>query len=483
MSKTGGVRSHRLVVKDDLDFQQYVKIHHIPKKKSVYIQTDKATYARANTVQIRVFALDLDTKPYQYDAMQIEVKDAVGISRYDRSLDFFDEDRMVFIDSFDIDDDPYFGTWTVHVLVDNEISTVQTFEVKEYVLPRFEAFVTAKKQLTFTEKLNLSVYAKYNFGKYVKGKAKVTAKISGKDTIAKEFSIDNIESAQQLSINTKTDFKITNALRDVVIELGVEFIEELTGQRAFVNETVTISQFFKIKVDRPRQKFKPGFPYDFSVRIFKHDGSIVTTKTTLVNVKARKIEIGDKCTFSKRSVLSNSHKDKSGFLKDGKAKFSFEISKNVKSLTLEIEYLNTRKIMEIGRVVSKSREYMLAELLSPRFVHSFSFCIDFLIDFSLVNSPSVNNRIEVRVHFSGHPSSFKYVVIGRTGILVNDEKLVAKHENYVSIFFQATATMIPEAHVIVFYIQSTGEIIYDQLTIAFENKLPNKVKQRLTSIE
>lgn len=70
---------------------------------------------------------------------------------------------------------------------------------------------------------------------------------------------------------------------------------------------------------------------------------------------------------------------------------------------------------------------------------------------------------------------YHYVVIGRTGIIVNETSQFAADSNN-QLSFQATLWMAPEVQVLIFYFHLTGDVVYDILTIAFENQLRNTVK-------
>lgn len=69
-------------------------------------------------------------------------------------------------------------------------------------------------------------------------------------------------------------------------------------------------------------------------------------------------------------------------------------------------------------------------------------------------------------------TEFHYVVIGRTGITLNETS--AANSNQFK--FRATLWMTPEVQVFIFFFHPTGDVVYDTLTIGFKNQLTNTVK-------
>ena len=70
------------------------------------------------------------------------------------------------------------------------------------------------------------------------------------------------------------------------------------------------------------------------------------------------------------------------------------------------------------------------------------------------------------------------VVIGRNGMVYSITHQLKKDEidqNKLNFDFTATSAMVPTAHVIVYYIQKLGEIVYDQIKIDVIAPQSNKV--------
>jgi Alpha-2-macroglobulin bait region domain len=68
-----------------------------------------------------------------------------------------------------------------------------------------------------------------------------------------------------------------------------------------------------------------------------------------------------------------------------------------------------------------------------------------------------------------------YQVISKEGILVSQQ--VNPNAKIFTIKFNATFAMVPEATLIVYYYRPDGEIVSDRVTLKFENRLHNFVRQ------
>jgi CD109 antigen len=369
LSENPIIQDYKLIVKSGT-FHQTVVIHTITKKCSVLIQSDKAIYKPIDKIQFWVLVLNAETKPYHYKQMTVKITDAVGNVVYDKIVE--KDDEFVFEGDHSITEDPFLGDWVLSVQVDDDPKvTKRTFEVKEYILPRFEVFADTKPFVTLSEqKLIISVYAKYNFGEFVKGKATVTAKVydskfHNKLDYENNFKVKDISAKKSLVINLRQDLKIMTVIRDRIVKLEVVFEEELTKKLMTAEKTVTVRKegSFNIEVQRPQLKLKPGFPYKFKVIVRQPDGSIESRNGTVI-VEAQFFYSQPKCT--RKGSLENEIK---GFEKNierkltfGASNFELQVPQNTSAMTLKITYFDTTKVVNVLRFPSKTREYLEAKV-------------------------------------------------------------------------------------------------------------------------
>lgn len=102
----------------------------------------------------------------------------------------------------------------------------------------------------------------------------------------------------------------------------------------------------------------------------------------------------------------------------------------------------------------------------------------FLTDLS--HSPKIGDTVTILVEGSAQPYELNFIVIGPKGISKHqtfDEEDFNQNDDKLSFefSFKVTNSMAPLAHVIVFYIQGSGEVIYDQLMIEMSSPSTNHV--------
>lgn len=349
----------------------------VAKEYSVLIQTDKAVYKPSDRVQFRVLVLDADTKPYQYKKLEISVADAEEtVVHKEESINM--QKGLVFESELTVPENTFYGNWTITVEVDSQKDslTKQTFEVMEYVLPYFEAFGDTKKFVAIgTGRIDISIYALYNFGEHVKGKAKVTArtydsKFPDRLSNMKTFVINDILTKKPLVINLADDLKISAVIRDIIVKIEIVFEEELTGKKQSKEEIVRVVKDgeYKIEVLRPKLKFKPGFPYDLKIVVRKPDGSMTTNSG--ITVTTTTYHSLPMCTTKayKQNAIKRTDKDFLTSLKSGVLDLILEPPANATAITLRIKYYDTLKEINILGSITNSREYLHAEIMTKRLV-------------------------------------------------------------------------------------------------------------------
>jgi len=159
------------------DFDSSLALHMNTKKYSSFIQTDKSIYKPGDNVQFRVFVLDADTKPFKLDNIEIFIFTDGGSNR----VKLFENPKGKFVkgvykNELQLSDSPVMGRWLIHVKVNNESAENKEFEVKEYVLPKFELTMNTEPANFKDGKIRATVKVKYTFGKFLIGTATVTAK-------------------------------------------------------------------------------------------------------------------------------------------------------------------------------------------------------------------------------------------------------------------------------------------------------------------
>ncbi|XP_026547541.1 alpha-2-macroglobulin-like [Notechis scutatus] len=154
-------------------FQNRKKVQIEKPKHLVFIQTDKPIYRAGQEVKFRIVSMDKDLHPMKEEFPVVYIQDP----KNNRVFQWRDVETPLGIIqlSYSLSSDPRLGTYKVVVEKDSEKVADYSFEVDEYVLPKFELLVKAPKLITVvTKKIEVSVCGRYTYGKPVPGLMKLS---------------------------------------------------------------------------------------------------------------------------------------------------------------------------------------------------------------------------------------------------------------------------------------------------------------------
>ncbi|XP_005104186.2 alpha-2-macroglobulin [Aplysia californica] len=164
---------YELLLSNETDIlHDSVEVSVLEDKPITLVQTDKPMYKPGQKVKFRIMTLLKDLTPrigkinsiFITDPNQIRVKQFVNV----------DTKGLASLE-FQLSSEAKLGIWKIDVTMmdkgeNNAVPVPTTFEVKEYVLPRFEVEVNPPPfLLANTEIIEGSVCAKYTYGKMVQG--------------------------------------------------------------------------------------------------------------------------------------------------------------------------------------------------------------------------------------------------------------------------------------------------------------------------
>ncbi|XP_037078368.1 murinoglobulin-2-like [Pollicipes pollicipes] len=140
------------------------KIRVLPNVLVTLVQTDKAKYQPGKTVQIRIISLRHDFTPLDEKIKEVWVTTPDG-TRLAQWLDVEIVTGMVQRE-IHLSEEPPLGQWSIHVKRQKGPTTVQHFDVEEFVPPRFELSVSSPGTVfRDSSVMTIKVCAKYTFGK------------------------------------------------------------------------------------------------------------------------------------------------------------------------------------------------------------------------------------------------------------------------------------------------------------------------------
>ncbi|XP_076663393.1 CD109 antigen isoform X2 [Andrena cerasifolii] len=434
-----------------IEFSSSKPVEYIHKSYSVFVQTDRAIYKPGNKVMFRCVLLNSRLRPTLARLAEIYITDGRGnrIKQWIRPS----VTHGIFNGEMELSESPVLGTWKITANVGDQ-TFQKEFEVAEYVLPNFEVTIDAPKHFTFKDsKITATIYAKYTYGKPVKGEATVTAYpdiFSGviqpiyQQPIRKVIPIDG---KVTIDFDIHSELKLTDEYkRLVMIDVAVE--ESLTGRRQNTSMQITLHKHkYTMDLIKSSEYYKPGLKYTAFIKLTYHDGTPVRDTKNPVTVMYG---------YTYQSANSNITRMLDG---NGMVQLDFYPPKNGNNisfpLNIEAQYLNLHELFpSTNQAMSRNNEYIQATLQTE--------------------TPTVNRDVEIQVNSTVPLKYINYEVFGRGDIL--DAGFIYVQNNHTTTFkFLATYVMAPTAHVIVYYVGNDGEIIADALDVELEGVLQNFV--------
>jgi hypothetical protein len=87
----------------------------------------------------------------------------------------------------------------------------------------------------------------------------------------------------------------------------------------------------------------------------------------------------------------------------------------------------------------------------------------------------IDEDVIIRVKSSTGMTEMHYIVVGKTEIIRSETISDLSERQEVEFSFRATDAMSPQSNVLIYFVHSTGEIIFDQLELSFSRKLKTDV--------
>lgn len=339
-------------------YKQSVDVFTINKKCSVLIQTDKPRYKPGDKFQFRVLTLDAETKPYLFDQLSVNITDSNGNVVYEESSETLKIPASgIFAGDYEISDSPPLGTWSVVVRVDKSDLVSQSFEVAEFVLPRFCARINGDSHVLLSaRKLKVQVFGEYTFGEFVSANVEVTAKVVDQNdyNLVKTTSVKQAHASAKkyVEFDMQRDLKLSSSgvvMIDVVIE------EKLTGKKANDSKIIFVheKEEHRIELITNELKIKPGFPFTVHAVVTKFDETPETTSNHTIKFDVfyqfKRKSTAERLKL-KRNQTIRSDLTVTAALKNGVADLKIDLPENV----IEVEV--TAKFLDATATLKKSAD-------------------------------------------------------------------------------------------------------------------------------
>ncbi|GJQ65982.1 hypothetical protein Trydic_g4075 [Trypoxylus dichotomus] len=228
----------------------YVHSH----SKQVLFETDRKVYKMGDIVNFRILAIGFDLKPAKdYKISSLRIKSPYPASAIVKEWHNISSDLGLVHLEFQLAPDTPEGLW--QIVGDNLYGS---FEVKKYVLPRFQAKITGPDSIYKGSKsVAYTVCGTYSYGKKVKGAALLTAKDSFEQPIA--FShLKNLTAGCAKFEIFKEDLSFD---RIWSIEISATVTEDGTGQAESADMNARINNKpYSPLLKSKSQYIKPSLP-------------------------------------------------------------------------------------------------------------------------------------------------------------------------------------------------------------------------------
>ncbi|XP_004451447.2 pregnancy zone protein-like [Dasypus novemcinctus] len=466
-----------------LQFRKRKSIQITKTESLVFVQTDKPIYKSGQTVKFRIVSVDINFHPLNetFQVVYIENPKKNRILQW-KNLKLQGGLSQL---SCPLSEEPTLGHYKIILLKESDKRIEHSFEVKEYVLPKFEVQVKMPKTIGFLdEEFAVSVCGTYTYGKPVPGLVtinvcrKYSRRLSAcynsnSQRICEEFSqqADNEGCFTQL-VKTKV-FQLRQKGYDMAIQVEAKVREEGTGLEltghGSCEITNTLSKLKFIKID---SHYRRGLPFFGQVLLVDEKDQPIPNKTVAVTVAAAGYH---------SSFTTNEH---------GLVNFSIDTTNFTSSfITVEAMYKQNTHCFDILWL----EESHIQAHHSVR--HVFSPSKSYVHLETIAGTLTCGDNQKIQAHYILNEQILKdqeelifyYLIKARGSITVSGMEVLSLNQgNMKGIFsfsFRVKPDLAPTAQLIVYAILPNGEVVADAMELEIENCFANKVTLSFTSAQ
>ncbi|XP_076859341.1 alpha-2-macroglobulin-like protein 1 isoform X2 [Brachyhypopomus gauderio] len=491
------------VVTVDTDASVSLEIHerftHINKTTKILIkrpaqltliETDKPIYKPGQTIKFRIVSLDSNFFTHNQTFPTIAVQDPnsnrigqwLNMSTFNGFLDL----------SYPINPEAAEGSYAITAWNEWNEPITRDFEIKDYVLPKFEVTVDVPPVITILDtKVTLKVCAMYTYGKPVMGS--VTAVVCRKSyrfwwlapgpvqlpDICKTYTMRTDRTGCGSHNIHLSDFALNSPQYEDTISVHAELEELGTGVVLSGSGSMSVtSDIVTLTFEDTADVFKPGMAYEGKIKVTGPDSAPV--KNEPVYLVVRYAENKNKT----RTLVTNNN---------GVAHFSFD-TQPWGSYPASIEARYHKEEDPVSFVVTvRSPTYPPVSLwLQPFYSKSRSFLelqspfVEFCAREAIAEAHYIIHGRALEPHQK--TLDFFYIVISRghiaqQGCLSVDVDPEGENKGKLSIVLPRPNTLAPVAQVLVFTLLPNGDVLADSMDFHIQLTLKNKVHLEFSSSE
>ncbi|XP_036821656.1 alpha-2-macroglobulin-P isoform X2 [Oncorhynchus mykiss] len=484
--KTDSVATVHVSIKGRKDeMSKKTKILIKPKRFLTIFQTDKPVYKPGQTVKFRIVSLDASFLSFNQMYETVELQDP-NSNRIAQWLNQSTVSGILDL-SHPMSAEAKQGSYIITAWNEKGEQTSQNFDIKEYVLPKYEVKVHLPQIITILDnQATLRVCGKYTYGKPVLGS--VTMKVCrnairhhwlyGSRNICELYIMKTDKTGCATQIIDVTRFALNYSSFDdfevdtEIEEYGTGVILKGSGKASFTNVIVTVC--FE---DVP-QAYKPGFAYEGKIKVTGPVSTPIPNEPVYLFLR--------NSGTSENWTLTTDSK--------GIASFSLDTSLwSSESVSLSARYQKVREdypyMHSVRRPGYKSAYHFARKFYSKS--NSFVKIMQGEGKFSCEKDGIVLARyiIQGEELMKGQKTlNFFYLVISRGSIQQHGCLPVTVNEGRVNqgeltLSLQQMSELTPLAQVVVYTMLPDGEAVADSRDFPIQLCLKNKVSLKFSSLQ
>uniref|UniRef100_A0A8C6CCB1 Uncharacterized protein n=1 Tax=Monodon monoceros TaxID=40151 RepID=A0A8C6CCB1_MONMO len=449
---------------------------HITKAESlVFVQTDKPIYKPGQTVRFRIVSVDVNFHP---------LNEMVSNPKKNRIFQWHSVNLHWGLNqlSFPLSVEPTLGPYKVILQKESGKKIEHSFEVNEYVLPKFEVQVKMPKTIGFLDdEFVVSVCSLYTYGKPVRGLVTInvcrrysrySSTCHGKhsQSICEEFSQQADEEGCFTQLVKSKIFHLRQKGYDMKLLVEAKVREEGTGLELTGHGSCKITNTLsKLKFTKVDSHYRRGLPFFGQVLLVDEKDQPIPNKTVVVNV--------DVLAY-RASFTTNEH---------GLVNISIDTSNFTSSfISVLVTYKQNKLCFD---------NWWLEEFHTPAqhtVKHIFSPSKSYVHLEPVAGTMACGQTQEIRAHYilngqilnDEKELTFYYLVRIKANLLHSLVYGLFFHLQLKGVFsfsFQVESDIAPTAQVLIYTILPNGEVIADTEKLEIENCFPNKVNLSFSS--
>ncbi|NP_031402.3 pregnancy zone protein precursor [Mus musculus] len=466
--------------------QRFIKkksIQIIKAESPVFVQTDKPIYKPGQIVKFRVVSVDISFRPLNetFPVVYIETPKRNRIFQW-QNIHLAGGLHQL---SFPLSVEPALGIYKVVVQKDSGKKIEHSFEVKEYVLPKFEVIIKMQKTMAFLEEeLPITACGVYTYGKPVPGlvtlrvcrkysRYRSTCHNQNSMSICEEFSqqADDKGCFRQV-VKTKV-FQLRQKGHDMKIEVEAKIKEEGTGiELTGIGSCEIANALSKLKFTKVNTNYRPGLPFSGQVLLVDEKGKPIPNK----NITSVVSPLGYLSIFTTdEHGLANISIDTSNFTAPFLRVVVTYKQNHVCYDNWWLDEFHTQADHSATLVFSPSQSYIQLELV--------------------FGTLACGQTQEIRIHYllnedimkNEKDLTFYYLIKARGSIFnLGSHVLSLEQGNMKGVFslpIQVEPGMAPEAQLLIYAILPNEELVADAQNFEIEKCFANKVNLSFPSAQ